>query len=769
MLAAMARAAAAVLLAMAAVRLAAVDLPLHAHPYADAVPLAEWRFAWDGDDAGADEGWFEPGFDRSSWRPVAVPGVWDRPPGAVEVPARTGVGWFATTITVPEGWRGRPVLVCLGAMYVTDAWCDGRYLGVHRGGYTPFSLELGDLAPGTRATIVLRVDNRLDRETVPSRHLGWQPYGGLTRACYLAERPRVWLDAVATATALGEDGAVSFTVSGALRNDTGAAVDGPLAVRLEAGGRPIDEATLPVAAAAGEAAAWEHAFELHRPRLWHVDDPFRHELVLRWRHDGAERRMAFPVGLRTVRVAGGRFLLNDRELWLQGFGVHEERPGVGPCLDAELLERELRLMRDEYGANAIRPGHYPNHPLLYELCDRLGILVFTEIPAWQIDRDFLRTDHAWEDWIVPQLDEMIAAYRNHACVASWSVQNEIGGAMDYNRRAVRHVVGRDPHRLPMAVVAATVSLELYGLLPLGGRNFHYGWYHSKRPYGLRAGLRENLAAAGGTPIWVAELGAHAIRGRHAAYNQHARGSETYQDKVVRYGFQYCAAHEEVVGISPWSWRDFHRGGHVEPHGLLDRHGEPKLVAYAVRNLMAGDHRLLVYERESTLEPGEPFRAALAAFAPTRRSGGPFTARWQIVAGDRRLAHGEERYELDGRRVVPVAEIAWEPPAEARGHHTLWVEVADAGGAHVFTNACHFGIGDPDPPGVLRLRCTRDGAPAAALARWRDLRLPVYRHPGLLVALPPGEHVLRIDAGGATVERTVRLEAGAETAVEVALP
>jgi len=767
------------LLSLAATGLGAADFPLPALGYSEQRELADgWLFRSDPQDNGADEGWFAADADRSEWQPVSVPGVWQQAPGAIDRVV-DGVAWFAIEVAVPDDWADRPVLQFLGAMYEVDAWFDGQYLGVHRGGYTPFALALpDDVRAGSTGTLVLRVDNRLSKQTVPNRHMGWQPFGGLTREVYLVARPTIAPLGLRHDTELADDGSARLRVAGRLRNDSGTATSSELHCRLLDDGALVAESRAAIDLPADGSAPIALALPVADPRCWSPTDPHRYQLELRWTTPAGERSLSMPVGLRELEFDGHRLLLNGERIWLQGFGVHEQWPAHGPCVPHDERARELALYKREYGINSLRPGHYPNHPELYRLCDELGILVFTEIPVWQLDRGFVRTEAAWDDWIRPQLDEMIDGYGAFTCVVSWGVNNEMNGTRAYDQRAVDYVRERDPTRWPMVVVASKTDLWLYDLLPLAGRNFHYGWYHSKFVHpGLRDGLAKNLRAAQGRPIWVAEIGAHAIRGRcSGGYHDRHKGSEFYQDKVVRFGIQYCMTQsEQIVGLSPWSWADFHRRGRIEPHGITDLQRRPKLVSYQIRNCFADTTRLLLCEQTTDCLPETTFAADCYHFDPAGRSAGTYRARWRIMHDGETLARGAFDYHraADGPRAEQVGRIEWPIPADARGFHSLWVELSDADGAWCFSNACHFGVGHPpsnepaaaapEPPpspALLRLRLLRDGEPVGGMAEWAGLQIPVYPHPGLQLPMPAGRQRLVLRSGEQMRTIEVELQAGA---------
>lgn len=743
--------------------LAASEFPLPAVGYAATEDIsAGWRFAWDGGDVGLDQRWELPTHDRSKWTAIDLPRVWDREPGAVAVPIRTGVGWFARRITVPADWDGRVLLHCLGVQFMCDAFVDGEYVDVHLGGYTPFALDLTDLVePGGEHLLVLRVDNRLDKESVPSANLGWQPYGGITRELYLAHRAPVSIADLGWRCGVGEDGAVTLGLNGRLVATK--ATTGAVSVTLLADGQAVAAPVkTPVALAAAGEQPLAIDLTLRDARLWSPADPYLHRL----RIDYPGGALEIPLGLREIRVDGERFLLNGEPLWLQGFGLHEEWAGYGPCVPRSQRRAELELMKREYAINSIRPGHYPNHPDLYRQCDELGILVFSEIPAWQIPKPWLASDAAWEDWLKPQVDEMIAAYGAFTSVAAWSGGNENSGdaAHAFHRRVLAYLGEVAPDRIPMIVMDRDKEHRLDEFTPLVARNYHYGWYHSKQVYAIRQQHAENLRHAAGKAMWIAEQGAHAIRGRfNGAYNDLSRGSEIYQDQCVRYGYQYASTRNDaIVGISPWSWADFHRGNRLEPHGLVTSDRQPKLLAATLRELMGGGpHRVFGTEFSTFCEPGGKLLVNVHSFRPEPGVvSGAFRVRWSVRSAAGELAAGELPFEADGARSQKVGMVTWEIPPDAAGHHGLWLQLEDADGGWVHTGSVHVGVGAPVSPAVLHV------PPEAGEALlWDGLRLPIRAFPGLTIPLAAGSYRFELERGGERRPLTVELQAGQQVTVE----
>jgi len=158
--------------------------------------------------------------------------------------------------------------------------------------------------------------------------------------------------------------------------------------------------------------------------------------------------------------------------------------------------------------------------------------------------------------------------------------------------------------------------------------------HSRSVYDLRGGFHRVIEAADNKPVWVAELGAHGISGRlTGSYGDQSRGSETYQDGVVRFGLQYCAAESDLIaGITVWTLTDFYRSGRIEPHGILSENWRPKLAAYTVRNLFNSDLRLFILEDNALCQPDSFWKASLRYFNLTGKEMKNLTARWRILNG-----------------------------------------------------------------------------------------------------------------------------------------
>ncbi len=720
----------------------ASDFPLRHLAVRDARDLAVWQFRADPQDQGIDEGWADPGHreSRADWAEVRIPAVWDRPPGEVTYPIPRQVGWYRTTAPVPDTWDGEVALAFLGSKYITDVFANGEYLGIHRGGYTPFLFDITPhVRPGSEVEILVRVDNRLPPDGVPKANTGWGIYGGLTREVYLLHRPPVRLENLHVTTDPGDDG--SWTVR--VRAEAPEDVSEPFAARLFAERRPV-------ASAEGDAAdgVLDLELRLEQPRLWSPDNPFLHMLELTW----GEERIALPVGIREIRVKGDRILLNGEPVWLQGFGHHESWPRSGPILSFAQRRQDLEAMKEDFGANAVRLGHYPHHPDVFRLCDEIGLLVFTEMPVWQIPAAILHRQEVWESWLDPQITAMAVHLRNHPSVFAWGVFNETWGARAYLIRARDRFREIDPSRPVAAVMDAIKEPWVYGATDFGARNLHYGWYHSPSVYSLREGLARNLEAAEGRPLWVAEMGGRAQPGRlQGGYRDDLRGTEFYQDKTTRFALQYLMSHAPAVsGVSVWTWSDYTRGDRPELHGMLSNAREPKLVTTTAANLMRPEVAVLAVEDDMVVPVGGTYRARIHLFHPRGRPEGPVEVVWRIHRGEAVVADGRIEGEASDGWTTDLGRVDWEvTDAVRRGLHHLLLELRDGDGGRLHTQAVPIEPGPPARPGVLRLAPPPDGRP-----HWVEVAgMPLRAWPGvgLHIALPRGPVELRTEDWTTTVD------------------
>jgi len=725
-------------------QLFAVEFPLKDVCYNACMEISgNWLFRFDGSDIGIKERWYDKNFDRSGWEKINVPGIWNKKGGEVSYPCPETVGWYYRNVTIPRTWEEEVLMVFFGSMYTTDVWVNGNYAGIHRGGYTPFMVDITKfIEPGEKNTIVVRVDNRRGK-TIPATGMGWHPYGGIYREVHLIHRGFVHLESIASSTQISGNQTV-FKFTADVVNNSKTNFSGNVTLQLKDKQKTAGFRTTYVQIPAHSRKNISFSIPVQNAKLWSPENPYLYivNLLLPYR---IPQKVEFQTGLRQFIAKDGKLYLNGKRIWLQGFGNHEEYPGYGSLANEKMMKKDLMLMKNVYNVNTVRTGHYPFHPVFFELCDKLGIIVHTEIPAWQVDKNFMQSDEAWNLWLKCQLEEMVSSFRNHPCIAFWGLSNELYNVPLYHKKAYDFVRSLDTDRFITIVCASTADLESNKIADIIARNFHYGWYHSQSVYALRDNLPVVLRASEGKPIWVAEIGALANYGKYSGgYGDQSRGSETYQDKVVRYGVQYCATQtDQICGVSVWTLSDFHGRNQFLPHGILDENRKPKILGYTICNLFNGNIRVYICEQDTMIKQGV-YRASLRYFNPEEKRFQNLVAKWCIIKGQNKIASGSFTFSVFGTRQGEIGNIEFQTP-EQPGLYSLWVELYDSKGNWLYTNSGFFDVKEVQIPGVLKVNTDKKYQNLKMM--YQGIQVPVYDDIGLVLPFEEGKYQIGFKADG----------------------
>jgi beta-glucuronidase len=573
-----------------------------------------WRFRFDPAGQGGTDRWWAAPLPGN--REMPVPASYN---DLVTDPAeREFVGdvWYQRDVWVPGSWEGRRIVLrCDAATHHGTLWAGDTQVAEHTGGYTPFEADVTALVTfGEPLRVTVRVNNELTMGTIPPGVISDRPgghraqryfhdfynYAGLHRSVWLYATPPSYLDGVALTTEFDpESGAGLVRYQAEVIDDHGAY------------GTALTSAVLRDAAGAVVARAAGPAGELAVPeaRPWQPGDPYLYRLDLAHGQD----EYALPVGIRTVRVAADRLLLNGRPIRLRGFGMHEDGALRGKGHDDARMVRDFALL-DWIGANSFRTSHYPYAEEVLDYADRRGLLVIGETPAVGLHLSLghmgdpgARTfgpDRIGADAAAAHqaaLTELITRDRNHPCVIAWSIANEPDSAeaasRDYFKPLVASARELDPTRpLCFANVAtappeADVVTDLFDLICV---NRYFGWYVDT---GDLAAAERNLEgelrawARYGKPIVVTEFGADALAGLHAL--PATIWSEDYQVALIAASLRVFRRIPEVIGEHVWNFADFataqavHRPG-GNHKGVFTRDRQPKAAAWLLRETWRQD-------------------------------------------------------------------------------------------------------------------------------------------------------------------------------------
>jgi hypothetical protein len=394
------------------------NVPLPEHPRPDFERSSwqnlngQWKFEFDADDKGLTEKW-ENGM-KTFTKEITVPFPWGSELSGLEDEA--DIGWYQRNITVPAAWQGKRTFVTIGASdWETRVWLDGQYLGVHRGGYTPFSFELTEhLQYGKPQKLIIRVDDKRRDFTL----YGKQGYGnarGIWQTIYLESRGNHYLDAVHVTPDIDENTA---TITAYLPE----AADKDLSLSLEipnAAPAISQKVTIP---------AGEDKFSLSIPipnaHRWSLEDPFLYDLKATLEDD--ELKTYF--GMRKISVVDlpgtdyAYIALNNEPIYVQLALDQSYHPEGFYTFPSDQFMREEIERSKAIGLNGIRVHIKVEVPRKLYWADKLGLLVMADLPnSWG------QPDHKMQAASEYTLREMIERDYNHPAIFSWIVFNETWG------------------------------------------------------------------------------------------------------------------------------------------------------------------------------------------------------------------------------------------------------------------------------------------------------------------------------------------------------
>jgi len=471
---------------------------------------------------------------------------------------------------------GRRLFLYFGAAnYEAVVYLNGQKLGQHTGGFTPFCFEITATVKPQGNTLVVKVDNTRQQTAIPTVMSDWWNYGGLTRRVLLIEEEETFIRDYSLQ--LKKDS--TDTIAGWVQLDGPA---GQQAVTIE-----IPEAKITKTVQTNEQGYAAFEFPA-RVDLWSPQTPKLYDVRLT---AGADS-LADTIGFRCVQVRGQDILLNGKPIFLRGICIHEEAPlRKGRAYSPEDAQILLTWAK-ELDCNFVRLAHYPHNEYMTRLADRMGILVWSEIPlywtiAWE-NKDVYRN-------AVQQLTEMITRDRNKASVILWSVANET--PVSEPRTAFLASLARTARQLDSTrlLTAAMERTGRDGVVhiddPLGahldvlGCNEYVGWYGSIDP----KEFDRRWETSYDKPLIMSEFGAGALQGYHA--DADTRWSEEFQEQVYLRQFTMLDKISFLRGTSPWILKDFRSPRRQLPgiqdfynrKGLISDFGEKKKAFYALQN------------------------------------------------------------------------------------------------------------------------------------------------------------------------------------------
>jgi beta-glucuronidase len=619
----------------AAAPAAAQDTPTTNTLYADGPTNryllgGQWLFRLDQANQGLRQN-FQRQTDGTGWNPVRVPNAWNAGDESPES-MRGTVGWYRKDFRLPSASRRFDWTLRFESVnYRSRVWMNGKPVGSSRGAYIPFEMRIprSYLKRGGVNRLVIRVENirkswdlppsGFTRTSVPTG--GWWNYGGVLREVYLRKVDRVDFNTVQVLPDLPcRQCAATIRFRVTVRNFA----DSAQRIRITGnfGSRRVRFRR--AAVGAKRFGTFTTRIRLGNPRLWSPRSPNLYNVRLNLRV-GDRRVSSFRLksGVRSVKITNGKLHLNGLPVNIRGVSLHEDDRRMGFAITNQIREQMANEAK-AVGATMLR-SHYPLHPYFHELADRMGFLIWSEIPMYAIKTNYLKSEIVRKTG-ANELRDNILANGNHPSVVTWSIGNELSSRPgpvqgDYIRRATLQAKALDPTRpISYAVAgypAAGCQTE-YGPLDIIGINEYFGWYPG--PNGQiadRTVLSEYLdsvrACYPNKAVMITEFGAEANRNGPVE----EKGTFEHQQDFVNYHLGVYATKPWLSGALYWTLKEFRvrpewDGGNPRPQPPIH---QKAVISYdGVRKPAFGDLQRIYSSTDQYPGDGPPP-------APVRRSRG----------------------------------------------------------------------------------------------------------------------------------------------------
>jgi beta-glucuronidase len=535
-----------------------------------------WKFKADKEERGVSEKWCETGYDDGDWWDIRVPMNWNFAFRDYDPPQSDGdyegTAWYRLSFTPPSNFTDRFVKLYFGAVgYKTQVWINGSPVGEHEGDFLPFEFDVSDkLDFGRENLLALRIEtlNEDSTNTVPLAKWNYDfwIYSGIHREVYLECTPPVNIHDVYAHSQPSSTGAADASVEVTILNIGRGSVSNIITVYIsEEGGEPVAE--LRHAFNIDSEAAKTVVFDakIPNPKVWGLDNPNLYDARVDLKDSSGKVFDSVKVhfGIRKIEVKGTQVLLNGEPVIFRGVSRHDEYPLMGRVQPDWVYVKDLEMMK-KANINAIRTGHYPNNPRIFDLTDRIGFLVFQEIPAVGLRYQDWHNKHVIElskDYV----RRMVQRDRNHPSIVIWGVGNEprkgaesvdFTGLPFFNKMLMDEIRALDSTRLvTYAREHHDFSFPDFGDIIC--KNSYHGWYtlEVERTKDVLDSLRLLYPTK---PIIYSEFGAGAIKDYRTNDDPEnsSHYSEDFQCWNTKRTWEILNSKDYIAGGFIWLYADF---------------------------------------------------------------------------------------------------------------------------------------------------------------------------------------------------------------------
>ena len=492
-----------------------------------------------------------------------------------------GTVWYARKFDVQKKENKRLFLYFGAVSYRCRVYLNGKEIGSHDGGFTPFQIEVTNMVNATDNFLAVEVNNTRTPDAIPAMAFDWWNYGGITRDVSLLSTPIAFIqDYFVQLDKFKADKInAKITLSDKSANAT---------VQVE-----IPELNIKKKLTTNENGIANISFIAKKIERWSPESPKLYKVIISSDNDRIEEM----IGFRNIYVKGTDIYLNDKPIFLKSISFHEEIPQrKGRAFseaDAAMLLSEAKAL----GCNMIRLAHYPQNEYTVRMAEKMGFLLWEEIPIWQgINFDNAATKAKAGNMI----KEMVQRDKNRCALTFWGVANETQPSTARNQ-FLKYLIACCHEIDTTRLITAAVDLVRYNKqkgvfemndpfikeLDVVAVNKYMGWYH---PWPVSP-EKAIWNVAPGQPLIISEFGGEALYGQSGNEEVASSWSEDYQAKLYKDNITMFANIPNLKGVSPWVLFDFRSPFRFHPtnqdgwnrKGLVSDQGFRKKAWYIMKD------------------------------------------------------------------------------------------------------------------------------------------------------------------------------------------
>jgi beta-galactosidase len=539
------------------------------------------------------EAYLSPEYDDTCFKTVTIPHT------NIEVPYNyfdekmsQFISCYRNTFQLPETDQAKNILLDFeGVMTYAEVYLNGEYIGSHKGGYTPFTVDLTSKVHFDRPNVlVVKVDST-ERPDIPpfGGAIDYLTFGGIYREVRLRIVAGVYLDRVFVRPreVLQERKQVDYSIF--LTNTLTVSQTVALTASIKDREAPIGTTTAQITIEARTTAKFDFQIaDLAGVNLWDIDDPnlYTFEVTLTSANQAIQDTYMTRFGFRTAELTSKGFWLNGRKVKLRGLNRHQTFPYVGQAMPARAQRKDADILKQELHLNLVRTSHYPQSTHFLDRCDEIGLLVLEEIPGWQHIGDA-----AWKQAACENVREMIQRDWNHPSIILWDVRiNESQDDHDFYLETNRIAHELDQTRQTCGVRNIPHSEFLEDVFTMNDFSHNGGELVLKDQ-------RANTGLDHLVPYLVTENNGHMYPTKR--FDQ--------EERLIEQALRHTRIHnragadETMCGALSWCAFDYNThynfgsGDRICYHGVMDMFRLPKMAAHFYRSQVSPD-------KEVVLEP-----------------------------------------------------------------------------------------------------------------------------------------------------------------------